>query len=197
MPSTTVLPSPSSSPFKFAVNSTIIQHLTSRQTYMSTGAGTGESNTGSELVSGRGGTESAGAGRRGMHSACGAYWNNERDGMWSFKYETKGAWFIRGCSGNFHKQIVTDICVACRNGCCYFCHLDRCLKSNVLFKIPCAGYGEYSSRSEASTLLILIFFLSKSWRKAQNRMSLWNGLTQPQVLSSGLTTLLYCEELGT
>lgn len=25
-----------------------------------------------------------------MHSACGAYWNNERDGMWSFKYETKG-----------------------------------------------------------------------------------------------------------
>ena len=26
-------------------------------------------------------------GRRGMHSASGAYWNNERDGMWSFKYE--------------------------------------------------------------------------------------------------------------
>ena len=29
-------------------------------------------------------------GRRGMHSACGAYWNNEKDGMWSYKYETKG-----------------------------------------------------------------------------------------------------------
>jgi dynein light chain Tctex-type 1 len=25
--------------------------------------------------------------RRGMHSATGAFWNNERDGMWSFKYE--------------------------------------------------------------------------------------------------------------
>jgi len=22
-----------------------------------------------------------------MHSATGAYWNNETDGMWSFKYE--------------------------------------------------------------------------------------------------------------
>jgi len=32
-------------------------------------------------------------GRRGMHSAAGAYWNNEKDGMWSFKYaggESKG-----------------------------------------------------------------------------------------------------------
>ena len=26
-------------------------------------------------------------GRRGMHSASGAYWNNEKDGMWNFKYE--------------------------------------------------------------------------------------------------------------
>ncbi len=26
-------------------------------------------------------------GKRGMHSASGAYWNNERDGMWSFKWE--------------------------------------------------------------------------------------------------------------
>lgn len=22
-----------------------------------------------------------------MHSAAGAYWNNEKDGMWSFKYD--------------------------------------------------------------------------------------------------------------
>lgn len=28
-------------------------------------------------------------GRRGMHSASGAYWNNERDGMWSHKYESR------------------------------------------------------------------------------------------------------------
>lgn len=27
------------------------------------------------------------AGRRGMHSATGAYWNNETDGMWSYKWE--------------------------------------------------------------------------------------------------------------
>lgn len=26
-------------------------------------------------------------GRRGMHSATGAYWNNETDGMWSWKFE--------------------------------------------------------------------------------------------------------------
>ena len=33
------------------------------------------------------GAEQKSVGRRGMHSASGAYWNNERDGMWSFKYE--------------------------------------------------------------------------------------------------------------
>lgn len=26
-------------------------------------------------------------GNRGMHAASGAYWNNEKDGMWSHKYE--------------------------------------------------------------------------------------------------------------
>lgn len=26
-------------------------------------------------------------GRRGMHSAAGAYWNEKTDGMWSFKYD--------------------------------------------------------------------------------------------------------------
>lgn len=25
--------------------------------------------------------------RRGMHSATGAYWDNQKDGMWSFKYD--------------------------------------------------------------------------------------------------------------
>ncbi len=28
-----------------------------------------------------------------MHSATGAYWNNERDGMWSYKYEEEGKGF--------------------------------------------------------------------------------------------------------
>jgi hypothetical protein len=44
--------------YKFAVNSTIIQHH----------------------------VEGAGK-RRGMNSAMGGYWNNDKDGMWSFKYE--------------------------------------------------------------------------------------------------------------
>ncbi|PSK34429.1 hypothetical protein C1H76_9398 [Elsinoe australis] len=60
-----------SCPFKFAINSTIIQHL--------------------EDPAPKGTDENAGSqrkvGRRGMHSAAGAYWNNEKDGMWSFKWE--------------------------------------------------------------------------------------------------------------
>ncbi|KAK4949583.1 hypothetical protein LTR28_007244 [Elasticomyces elasticus] len=56
--------------FKYAVNSTIIQHL-----YDGRAATDGE-------VEGTGRM-----GRRGMHSATGAYWNNEKDGMWSFKWE--------------------------------------------------------------------------------------------------------------
>lgn len=38
-------------------------------------------------------SDSKSLGRRGMHSATGAYWNNEKDGMWSWKYvkaEEKG-----------------------------------------------------------------------------------------------------------
>jgi hypothetical protein len=66
--STPTSPSSSSSPppptpWKFSVNSTIIQHLA---------------------------RDNGEGGRRGMHSACGAYWNNEKDGMWSFKFEAKG-----------------------------------------------------------------------------------------------------------
>jgi len=33
------------------------------------------------------GSGSGGGARRGMHSATGAYWNTEKDGMWSYKYE--------------------------------------------------------------------------------------------------------------
>ena len=54
----------SSSPtYKFAVTSTIIQHIPSA------------------------GADETEASRRGMHSATGAFWNNEKDGMWSYKYE--------------------------------------------------------------------------------------------------------------
>ncbi|KAL7271625.1 hypothetical protein RUND412_005601 [Rhizina undulata] len=92
-PSSTSSLTPPGSPFKFAVNSTIIQHLTSRPQYTSAATNTSlePETSGSELVGGRTGEAgTGGVGRRGMHSACGAYWNNERDGMWSFKYETKG-----------------------------------------------------------------------------------------------------------
>ena len=59
--------SPASS-HKFIANSTIIQHL-------------GDP------------SEAATAGRRGMHSAVGAFWNTEKDGTFSFKWskaDTKG-----------------------------------------------------------------------------------------------------------
>ena len=49
-------------PYKYVVNSTIIQHLTSP-------------------------AEAATGGRRGMHSAVAAYWNAENDGMWTYKWE--------------------------------------------------------------------------------------------------------------
>ncbi|RMD39230.1 hypothetical protein DV735_g5896, partial [Chaetothyriales sp. CBS 134920] len=58
--------------FKYVVNSTIIQHAPTSS------AGT---------------SDPAVTGRRGMHAASGAYWNNEKDGMWSYKYsaaEKKG-----------------------------------------------------------------------------------------------------------
>jgi len=53
--------------FKYVVNSTIIQH-----------AASSSSSPGDDLKKT--------SGRRGMHAASGAYWNNEKDGMWSFKY---------------------------------------------------------------------------------------------------------------
>ncbi|KAK5710564.1 hypothetical protein LTR15_012893 [Elasticomyces elasticus] len=62
--------------YKFCVNSTIIQHLSDPRPAAAEGA------TASEGVE-----EPKKVGRRGMHSASGAYWNNEKDGMWSHKYE--------------------------------------------------------------------------------------------------------------
>ena len=62
-------------PFKYAVNSTIIQHAPTFQR-------TAESDSAEEQT-----TSLAKVGRRGMHSAAGAYWNSEKDGMWSFKYD--------------------------------------------------------------------------------------------------------------
>lgn len=88
--------------FKFAVNSTIVQHLVpTSQLNKSQGTSTG---TSTEEVKKDEPTDTAAAnatatdgkphvGRRGMHSAQGAFWNEETDGMWSYKYdggESKG-----------------------------------------------------------------------------------------------------------
>ncbi|KAL5346112.1 hypothetical protein ACLOAV_009144 [Pseudogymnoascus australis] len=64
--------------FKFAVNSTIIQHLVPTT---SLGKSTSSGDKKEE------GATAEQAGRRGMNSATGAYWNEATDGMWSFKFE--------------------------------------------------------------------------------------------------------------
>jgi len=51
--------------FKYVVHSTVIQHISSP-------------------------SEPDKYGRRGMHSAVGAYWNNEKDGTYSYKWEGAG-----------------------------------------------------------------------------------------------------------
>ncbi|KAK3994633.1 Tctex-1 [Cladorrhinum sp. PSN332] len=61
--------------YKFAINSTVVQHVVPT----------------SQLNKPAGSTDAADvkkqAGRRGMHSATGGYWNEKTDGMWSFKYD--------------------------------------------------------------------------------------------------------------
>jgi len=80
--------------YKYAVNSTIIQHLVPTAalnkpkapvTPTNTSAGQSDAKTGDVKAAGT--DEKAIFGRRGMHSASGAYWNEKTDGMWSFKYE--------------------------------------------------------------------------------------------------------------
>ncbi len=66
--------------YKFAVNSTIIQHLSDPRTEGTDGDEVTEGSVSSSKDTGK-------AGRRGMHSASGAYWNNDKDGMSAYKYE--------------------------------------------------------------------------------------------------------------
>lgn len=72
------------SKYKFAVNSTIIQHLSDPRP---AGTETGTQTEGAGEGVSMGDSAMKKVGRRGMHSASGAYWNNARDGMWSHKYE--------------------------------------------------------------------------------------------------------------
>jgi hypothetical protein len=75
--------------YKFAVNSTIVQHLvpTSSLNKPQGGAAKDEEphiSTSSDATATDGKPH---VGRRGMHSATGAYWDDKKDGMWSFKYD--------------------------------------------------------------------------------------------------------------
>ncbi|KAK3350142.1 putative dynein light chain protein [Lasiosphaeria hispida] len=76
------------STYKFAINSTIVQHVVpTAQLNKSTGTSTsGETDDKSTAA------KKGQAGRRGMHSATGGFWNEKTDGMWSFKFdgEAKG-----------------------------------------------------------------------------------------------------------
>ncbi|KAK3077205.1 hypothetical protein LTS18_010926, partial [Coniosporium uncinatum] len=99
-------PPPSGRPsHKYIVNSVIIQHTapTSSSSSSSTAqqqqptqamspppeSSSSASGTNDSTGAGRktAAAAAAAAGRRGMHAAAGAYWNNETDGMWSYKFE--------------------------------------------------------------------------------------------------------------
>jgi hypothetical protein len=75
--------------FKYAVNSTIIQHLvpTSALNKPRPSHDSSISSTETDAKTATGTDGKPHVGRRGMHSATGAYWNEKTDGMWSFKYE--------------------------------------------------------------------------------------------------------------
>lgn len=77
--------------FKFACNSTIVQHLVPTSALNKSRGGT----DGKEEPSISTSTEATATatdgkphvGRRGMHSATGAYWDEKKDGMWTYKFD--------------------------------------------------------------------------------------------------------------
>ncbi len=84
--------------YKFAVNSTIVQHLVPSSVLSKLHSQAASPEAASEsaepsTTTGHVKTEATSTdgkphvGRRGMHSATGAYWNEKTDGMWSYKYE--------------------------------------------------------------------------------------------------------------
>ncbi|KAM7221330.1 Tctex-1 [Rhypophila decipiens] len=82
--------------YKFAINSTIVQHVVpNSQLNKSTSHATPASppaEGGAAIEDTSAASKKGSAGRRGMHSATAGYWNEKTDGMWSFKYdgEAKG-----------------------------------------------------------------------------------------------------------
>jgi hypothetical protein len=74
-------------PYKFAINSTIVQHVVpNSQVHKSTGTSTA-TDADSEAPKSSATEKKGQAGRRGMHSSTGGYWNEKTDGMWSYKFE--------------------------------------------------------------------------------------------------------------
>ena len=77
------------SQYKYAVQSTIVQHIESPSS-SATGTSTTDAGTslnGDENDSGAVTSSQPPRGRRGLHAATGAFWNEETDGMWSYKWE--------------------------------------------------------------------------------------------------------------
>ncbi|KAI1446270.1 Tctex-1 [Annulohypoxylon stygium] len=86
-------PSSSQTPaHKFVVNSTIVQHLVPTSALNKPKGGSEAKADGPLISTSDGGSATATdgkphVGRRGMHSATQAFWNEKTDGMWSFKYD--------------------------------------------------------------------------------------------------------------
>jgi hypothetical protein len=79
---------------KFIVNSTIVQHLVPTSALNKPKGGSDTKSEEPRISTSDGGGGGATAtdgkphvGRRGMHSATQAFWNEKTDGMWSFKYD--------------------------------------------------------------------------------------------------------------
>jgi hypothetical protein len=76
--------------YKFACNSTIVQHLVPTSSLNKARGGTDVKTEEPHVSTSSEATATDGkphVGRRGMHSATGAYWDEKKDGMWTFKYD--------------------------------------------------------------------------------------------------------------
>ncbi|EHK27158.1 uncharacterized protein TRIVIDRAFT_207697 [Trichoderma virens Gv29-8] len=76
--------------YKFACNSTIVQHLVPTSALNKSRGGTDTKTEEPHVSTSTDATATDGkphVGRRGMHSATGAYWDEKKDGMWTFKYD--------------------------------------------------------------------------------------------------------------
>ncbi|KAI0395453.1 Tctex-1 [Xylariaceae sp. FL0594] len=87
-------PGTSAPTFKYVVNSTIVQHLVPTSALNKPKGGSDSRPDEPNVSTSTDGPPSAVAtdgkphvGRRGMHSATQAFWNEKTDGMWSFKYD--------------------------------------------------------------------------------------------------------------